>query len=68
MRSSEPDAETMAKAGRALARMPARTFAIFVASQVEGLSYAEIAKREHIALWRVRRHMLRAIRIIARER
>ena len=67
MRSPEPDAETMARACRALERMPARTFAIFVASRVEGLSYAEIAEREHIALWRVRRHMLRAVRIIARE-
>jgi DNA-directed RNA polymerase specialized sigma24 family protein len=47
--------------------MPSRTRAIFIASQVEGLSYAEIARREGLFLWQVRRHMLRAIRIIARE-
>ena len=62
-----PDPAIRAKARAAVARMPSRTRAIFIASQVEGLSYAEIARREGLFLWQVRRHMLRAIRIIARE-
>jgi DNA-directed RNA polymerase specialized sigma24 family protein len=40
---------------------------VFVANRVEGLSYAEIAKREGMFLWQVKRHMLRAIRIITRD-
>jgi len=55
------------KAKAAFARMSKRTLKIFILSQVEGLSYVEIAKREGLFLWQVRRHMLRAIRIIARE-
>ena len=55
------------KAKAALARMPKRTLDIFIANQVEGLSYVEIARREGLFLWQVRRHMLRAIRIIACE-
>jgi len=55
------------KARAALVRMPKRTLDIFIASQVEGLSYVEIAKREGLFLWQVRRHMLRAIRIVTRE-
>lgn len=55
------------KAEAAFARMSKRTLKIFILSQVEGLSYVEIAKREGLFLWQVRRHMLRAIRIIVRE-
>jgi DNA-directed RNA polymerase specialized sigma24 family protein len=54
-------------ARRALEKMPQRTLTIFLASQAEGLTYAEIARRERIPRWLVRRHMLQAIRIIARE-
>jgi DNA-directed RNA polymerase specialized sigma24 family protein len=68
MTTPEPDADKMARARRTLERMPARTLAIFIASQVERLSYVEIARREHMALWQVRWHMRRAIRIIASER
>lgn len=61
------DPAKIEKAKAAFARMPKRTLEIFLLSQVEGLSYVEIAKREGLFLWQVRRHMLRAIRIIARE-
>lgn len=65
MSASDPAAVARAKA--ALERMPARTRMIFLANRVEGLSYAEIARREGLFRWQVRRHMLRAIRIIARD-
>jgi len=61
------DSARTEKARAALVRMPKRTLDIFIASQVEGLSYVEIAKREGLFLWQVRRHMLRAIRIVTRE-
>lgn len=61
------DPERIEKAKAAFARMPKRTLDIFILSQVEGLSYVEIAKREGLFLWQVRRHMLRAIRIIVGE-
>jgi len=64
---SDPDPATRARARAALDRMPARTRMVFVANRVEGLSYAEIAKREGMFLWQVKRHMLRAIRIITRD-
>ncbi|WP_327754028.1 sigma factor-like helix-turn-helix DNA-binding protein (plasmid) [Sphingobium sp. SJ10-10] len=64
---SAPDAAAVARAKAALERMPARTRMIFFANRVEGLSYAEIARREGLFRWQVRRHMLRAIRIIARD-
>lgn len=67
MKTSELDLARIAKARRALERMPSRMLRVFVASQVERLSFAEIARREHMALWQVRRHMRRAIRIIAQE-
>lgn len=65
MSASDPAAVARAKA--ALERVPARTRMIFIANRVEGLSYAEIARREGLFRWQVRRHMLRAIRIIARD-
>ena len=64
---SVPDPAAAARARAALERMPARTRMIFIANRVEGLSYAEIARREGLFRWQVRRHMLRAIRIIARD-
>ena len=66
MRRAEPDPAALARATGALERMPARMRRIFVASQVDGLSFREIARREHIALWRVRRQMRGAIEIIDR--
>jgi len=67
MKTYETVSFRVASARRALERMPSRTRTIFVASQVERLSFAEIARREHMALWQVRRHMRRAICIIAQE-
>lgn len=64
---ADPDADKLVRAKAALERMPARTRRVFVAHRVEGLSYAEIAEREGLFHWQVRRHMLRAIRIIARD-
>ena len=64
---SDSDPAASARARAALDRMPARTRMVFVANRVEGLSYAEIAKREGMFLWQVKRHMLRAIRFITRE-
>ena len=64
MSSSDPDPATLARARRALEAMPVRTRLIFIASRHEGLSFKEIARRERIALWRVRRHMCLAIAII----
>lgn len=61
------DPENIEKAKAAFARMSKRTLKIFILSQVEGLTYVEIAKRERLFLWQVRRHMLRAIRIIVSE-
>ncbi|WP_261370884.1 hypothetical protein [Sphingobium sp. B2] len=40
---------------------------VFFASQVEGLTYVEIAQREGMSLEKVQDHMLEAIRIIVRE-
>lgn len=42
-------------------------YMVFFASQVEGLSYVDIAQREGMSLEQVQDHMLMAIRIIARE-
>lgn len=64
---SDPDPVANARARAALERMPARTRMVFLANRVEGLSYAEIARREGMFLWQVKRHMLRAIRIITRD-
>lgn len=67
MNTPDDDPAAMARAHRALERMSDETYAIFYASQVERLTYAEIALREQMSLQEVRRHMLIAIRIIARE-
>jgi len=64
-RMAAEDDAARARARLALKQMPPRTLRIFTASQVEGLRYAEIARREHMTLGRVRRHMRFAIRIIA---
>jgi DNA-directed RNA polymerase specialized sigma24 family protein len=64
MPSSDLDPAALVRAVRALEAMPVRTRLIFIASQGEGLSFKDIARRERIALWRVRRHMRLAITII----
>lgn len=63
-RMAAEDDAALARARLALKQMPPRTLRIFTASQVEGLRYAEIARREQMPLGRVRRHMRLAIRII----
>jgi len=60
------DEAALTRAHLALKRMPARTLRIFVASRVDGLRYAEIARRERMTCRQVRRHMRRAIKIIAK--
>jgi DNA-directed RNA polymerase specialized sigma24 family protein len=45
-----------------------RPLEVVLLFRVEGLSYVQIAERLGIAVWIVRRHMLRAIRHIANAR
>ena len=56
-----------AKALAAIEKLPPRAYMVFFASQVEGLTYVEIAQRESMSLEQVQDHMLEAIRIIVRE-
>ena len=62
-----PDNAQHAKAQAAIEKLPPKAYRVFFASQVEGLSYVEIAQREGMSLEQVQDHMLIAIRIIARE-
>jgi len=48
--------------------MPPLTLEIFLLGMVDGLSEREIARRLGLFRWQVRRHMVRAIRIIDRQR
>lgn len=48
--------------------MPPLTLEIFLLSMADGLSEHEIARRLGLFRWQVRRHMVRAIRIIDRQR
>mgnify|MGYP005994803631 CR=1 FL=1 len=61
-----PDDAQQAKALAAIEKLPPKAYLVFFASQVEGLSYVEIAQREGMSLEQVQGHMLEAIRIIAR--
>jgi DNA-directed RNA polymerase specialized sigma24 family protein len=67
MRPADPDPVALARAADAPQRMPVQMRRIFIASQVEGLSFRAIARREQIGLWRVRRQMRGAIAIIDRD-
>lgn len=49
-----------------LAAMPACVLEVFVLNRVEGLSYAQIARRQRTFTWVIKRRMLRAIRAISR--
>lgn len=53
---------------KVFACMPPLTLEIFLLSMVDGLSEREIAHRFGLFRWQVRRHMVRAIRIIDRQR
>ena len=44
-----------------IGRLPERTRMVFVFSRLEGMRYAEIAKRMNISVSAVQKHMLRAI-------
>lgn len=48
-----------------LERLPPETLDIFLLNRVEGYSYAEVAALLDIPVWRVQKHMLKAIRHIA---
>ncbi|NML87719.1 RNA polymerase sigma factor [Sphingobium sp. TB-6] len=48
-----------------LQQLPPRTLEIFLLNRVEGYSYREIATDLRLPLWRVQKHMLKAIRHIA---
>lgn len=50
---------------RVLQQLPPRTLEIFLLNRVEGYSYREIATDLRLPLWRVQKHMLKAIRHIA---
>lgn len=56
-----------AKALAAIEKLPPKAYMVFFASQVEGLTYVEIAQREGMSLEEVQDHMLEAIRTIVRE-
>jgi RNA polymerase sigma-70 factor (ECF subfamily) len=45
-----------------LDRLPQLTLDIFVLNRVEGYSYSEVARILDIPIWRVQKHMLKAIR------
>ncbi|WP_186378837.1 sigma factor-like helix-turn-helix DNA-binding protein [Sphingobium sp. B2] len=62
-----PDDDQQAKALAAIEKLPPKAYMVFFASQVEGLTYVEIAQREGMSLEEVQDHMLEAIRIIVRE-
>jgi len=53
--------EKLARVTRVINRLPERTRMVFVFSRLEGMRYAEIAKRMNISVSAVQKHMLRAI-------
>ena len=57
----EPGAERLARIEEAIARLPGRQRAIFLAHCVDGLSRAEIAHRTGLPVHRVERHIARAL-------
>lgn len=55
------EAEVLERLERALARMPERRRAVFLAARQEGLGYAEIAERNGIAVRQVEREIAAAV-------
>lgn len=53
--------EKLSRVTRVINRLPERTRMVFVFSRLEGMRYAEIAKRMNISVSAVQKHMLRAI-------
>lgn len=53
--------EQLQKVSAVLGTLPERTRLVFVFSRLEGMRYAEIAKRMNISVSAVQKHMLRAI-------
>ena len=48
-------------------RLSAETWQIFLAKRLDGLSYAQIARRTGLSVRQVERHMIKAIVVIDRE-
>lgn len=51
-----------------LQQLPADTLEIFMLNRVEGFSFREIAEKLEIPLWKVQKHMLRAVRHVSANR
>ena len=51
-----------------LSKLKPRTLEIFLLSRVDGLTYNQIARELEMTIWNVKRHMLIAIRHVARHR
>lgn len=66
MNEDDPQRDERIKA--ALEALPERTRRIFYLNVVERMSHVEIAKREWMFVWQVRRHVRRAFRVIAMTR
>jgi RNA polymerase sigma-70 factor (ECF subfamily) len=57
----DPDAELFRRLEEAVAAMPRRQREVFLAHRLDGLSYAEIARRTGLSVRQVERQMVRAI-------
>lgn len=51
-----------------LQELPADTLQVFMLNRVEGFSFREIAEKLEIPLWKVQKHMLRAVRHVGANR
>jgi RNA polymerase sigma factor (sigma-70 family) len=51
-----------------LQRLPVDTLEVFMLNRVEGFSFREIADKLEIPLWKVQKHMLRAVRHVGANR
>lgn len=60
--------EKLRRVSALLQALPERTRMVFVLSRLEGLRYADIAKRMNISVSAVQKHMLRAIEALVLER
>lgn len=63
----DPANDTFRRLERAVLRLSAETRQIFLAKRLDGLSYAEIARRTGLSVRQVERHMIKAIVVIDRE-
>ena len=58
---SEEDIETLVAVDKALAGLGARSQQIFMLSQIDGLTYQQIALQLKVSLTTVKKHMIRAL-------